>query len=323
MRKTFRWILAACLLAGSIEVPGAERTLTIATGGEGGVYHPLGVVLAALWTGNIEGLAVEEKTTGGSVENMRLVESGAAGAAFGTASVVYAAYHRTGPFKDSGKGKLLAIGALYPNAVQIVTLRKSGLRSLGDLKGKRVSVGAPGSGTEAITHDVLSAVGISYEQLGMAARVPFAETVSAVGDGRLDAASLSVGLGSSALEKLAAEHSIALVCMSPAEQDAIVAAHPAYTRYTIPQGSYSGVDYPCPTVQVANQLVVRADEDADLVYRLTKVMYENRADLAKVTPDLATLGPAYVMDATVIPLHPGALRYYREIGAVVPQRLLP
>lgn len=323
MRKIIRLLLPAVAVASPLAAPAADRPLSIATGGTGGVYYPLGVSLAELWTANIGGIKAEARATGGAVENIKLLESGDVGAALGIGSIVHQAYHGSAPFAEGDKGRVLAIGALYPNPAHIVTLSDSGIRSLSDLNGKRVSVGAPGSGTEVMSHDLLSAVGISFADLRMAARLSFTDTADAVGDGRLDAGILSVGLTSTALLEMARAHPMALVCMSEAEQDAIVAAHPFYRSYTIPARTYAGVEAACPTIQVANQLVVRADEDADLVYRLTKVMYQNLPALVEAAEDAAAISPKYAMDATVIPLHPGALRYYQEVGVAVPEHLLP
>jgi TRAP transporter TAXI family solute receptor len=206
--------------------------------------------------------------------------------------------------------------------MHIVTLVDSGIRTLADLRGKRVSVGAPGSGTEAMNRDMLAAVGMSFDQLAEAARLPFTATAAAIEHGRLDAGSLSVGLGSRALLDLASARHLALVCLSQAEQAAVTTAHSYYSRFAIPKDTYPGVDYACPTIQAANHLFVRADADPELVYRLTKVMFDNEAKLGKIQA-AAAAGTEYALQSTIIPLYPGALRYYRERGIQVPERLLP
>jgi TRAP transporter TAXI family solute receptor len=182
------------------------------------------------------------------------VISGEAYAALGlgTGNVVYEAYHGAGRFEKRGKQPLLAIGARYPNAIQIATLKDSGIEGLTDLKGKCVSVGAPGSGIEALNRDVFGAVGITYDQFETAARLSYAETTSAMKDGNLDAGSPSLGLGARALTDLASTRDMALVCMQPGETEAVTGAFPYYSAFVIPANTYPGVDHDCATIQVAN-----------------------------------------------------------------------
>jgi TRAP transporter TAXI family solute receptor len=310
-------------LSTSLPLQAQDKFISIATGGTAGIYFPLGGALAKLWTDRIAGVQATAEVTGASVENTRLVVSDEAQAALGTGNVVYEAYAGVGRFEKRGKQPILAISAVYPNAIQIVTLEGSGINTLPDLVGKRVSIGAPGSGTEAMNRDVFNAVGITYEQFAKAARLSYAETTNAMKDGNLDAGSLSVGLGSSALLDLASIRDMELVCMTEDEQSKVTAKFPYYSALTIPKGSYQGVDYDCPTIQVANHLFVRADAEEDLVYQMTKVMYENVAKLAQTKAAAATIEPGYALESTVIPLHPGAIKYFAEAGVEVPKHLRP
>jgi TRAP transporter TAXI family solute receptor len=306
----------------STQSAAADRFISVATGGTAGIYFPLGGAMGKLWTDNIPGVQATAEVTGASVENTRLVVSGEAFVALGTGNVVYEAHNGTGRFEKRGSQPVLAIGAMYPNAIQIATLAGSGIEGLEDLKGKRVSIGAPGSGTEVMNKDVFGAVGITYDALATAARLSYAETTSAMKDGNLDAGSLSVGLGASALLDLASTRDMDLVCMTEDEVDEITAKFPYYSAFTIPGGTYSGVEDDCLTIQVANHLFVRADSGEDLVYQMTKVLYENTDKLVQTTKAASTVSPAYAMESTVVPLHPGAARYYQEVGVQVPARLL-
>ena len=192
-----KYALALALaLSTSLPVQAQDKFISIATGGTAGIYFPLGGALAKLWTDRISGVQATAEVTGASVENTRLVVADEAQVALGTGNVVYEAYAGVGRFEKRGRQPILAISAVYPNAIQIVTLEGSGIRSLPDLVGKRVSIGAPGSGTEAMNRDVFNAVGITYDQFAKAARLSYAETTNAMKDGNLDAGSLSVGLGS-------------------------------------------------------------------------------------------------------------------------------
>ncbi len=310
----------AALLATSTATA-AERFVSIATGGTAGIYYPLGGALGKLWTDGIEGVQATAEVTGASVENTRLVVSDEAQVAIGTGNVVYEAYNGTGRFEPRGKQPILAIAALYPNAIQIATLEGADIEGLSDLKGKRVSVGAPGSGTEAMNKDVFEAAGITYDDFASAARLSYAETTAAMKDGNLDAGSLSVGLGASALVDLASTRDMRLVCMTDAEIDAVTEAFPFYSAFKIPGGTYTGVEADCPTIQVANHLFVKADADPDLVYQMTKILFENQPKLAQTSAAAAVVSPEYAMASTAVPLHPGALRYYEEIGIEVPEAL--
>jgi TRAP transporter TAXI family solute receptor len=321
---TFRTALAAtgvALILSALPATAADKFLSIATGGTAGIYYPLGGALGKLWTDGIDGVRATAEVTGASVENTRLVVSEEAQAAIGTGNVVYEAYNGTGRFEPRGKQPILAIGALYPNAIQIATLVESGIEGLTDLKGKRVSVGAPGSGTEAMNKDVFGAVGMGYDDFATAARLSYAETTGAMKDGNLDAGSLSVGLGASALVDLASTRDMALVCMTDEEIAAVTAEFPFYSAFIIPGGTYPGVEEDCPTIQVANHLFVHADADPDLVYQMTKLLFENQPKLEQTSAAAAVVSPEYAMASTVVPLHPGALRYYEETGVGVPEAL--
>lgn len=314
-------LIAAALMGSSAQASAADRFISIATGGTAGIYFPLGGALAKLWTDRIPDLQATAEVTGASVENTRLVVSEDAFAAIGTGNVIYEAYHGSGRFEARGAQPILAIGALYPNAIQIATLADTGIQGLGDLKGKRVSVGAPGSGTEAMNRDVFKALGMDYDAFAKTARLSYAETTSALKDGNLDAGSLSVGLGASALVDLASTRDMRLVCMTDAEIDAVTEAFPFYSAFKIPGGTYTGVEADCPTIQVANHLFVKADADPDLVYQMTKILFENQPKLAQTSAAAAVVSPEYAMASTAVPLHPGALRYYEEIGIEVPEAL--
>lgn len=300
----------------------AQQFISVATGGTAGIYFPLGGAMGKLWSDNIPDIQATAEVTGGSVENTRLVVSEEAFAALGTGNVVYEAYNGSGRFAKRGPQPVLAIGAMYPNAIQIATLAGSGINGLEDLKGKRVSVGAPGSGTEVMNKDVFGAIGMGYDQFASTARLSYAETTNAMKNGNLDAGSLSVGLGASALLDLASTREMALVCMTPDEVDKITAEFPYYAPFIIPGDTYPGVEQDCLSIQAANHLFVRADADDELVYQMTKVLYENTDKLVQTSRAAATISPAYAMQSTVVPLHPGAVRYYEEIGVEVPSRLL-
>ncbi len=321
LKRTALYLLALVLLTGAATAKTVR--ISIATGGTGGVYYPLGGGMAKVWSQYVPGVEASAEVTGASVENVRLVVSGKAQVALGTSGVVVTAYRGEGKFKKFGPQPILAIGAMYPNAWQFVTVAETGIRKVADIQGKRVSTGAPGSGTAVMTRAILKTLGYQPGKDFKEFRLSFAEQVAALKDGTIDVGAWSVGLGPGSLIDLSTTRKMVLVCLSPAEQKKIEASHPYYKPFTIPAGTYNGVDYDCPTVGTPNVLFVRADMDEDLVYQLTKALFEHKAELEKIHPAAKTIGPEYVLKATLIPLHPGAIRYYQEAGYRVPDALKP
>ncbi len=321
MKKALVFLVVVGLTAGAAVAKTVR--ISIATGGTGGVYYPLGGGMAKIWSEYVPGVEASAEVTGASVENVRLVVSGKAQVALGTSGVVVTAYKGEGKFKKFGPQPILAIGAMYPNAWQFVTVAETGIKKIPDIKGKRVSTGAPGSGTAVMTRAVLKTLGFEPGRDFKEFRLSFAEQVSALKDGTIDVGAWSVGLGPGSLIDLSTTRKMVLICMSKAEQEKVATAHPYYKPFTIPAGTYKGVNYDCPTVGTPNVLFVRADMDEELVYQLTKALFEHKGELEKIHPAAKTIGPEYVLQATLIPLHPGAIRYYQEAGYQVPDALKP
>ena len=194
----------------------AEEQLSIATGGTGGVYYPMGGGLAEVINRHIEGYSATAEVTGASVENMGLIATGDADLAIGLADTVYQAQSGTGRFEGQPLSMIRGIASLYANMVQIVTLADSGITSIQDLKGKRVSIGAPGSGTEVNANAILGAVGISYDDMDEQ-RLNFNETADALANGDIDAGFWSVGAPTSSILTLATTNSIVMIELSADE----------------------------------------------------------------------------------------------------------
>lgn len=300
----------------------ADEQLSVATGGTGGVYYPMGGGLAEIINKHVDGYAATAEVTGASVENMGLVATGDADFAIGLADTVYQAYTGTGKFDGQQLGDTRAVGSLYANMVQIVTLDGSGIASLEDLKGKRVSVGAPGSGTEVNARTIIEANGMSFDDFD-AQRLNFNETADALKNGDIDAGFWSVGAPTSSILNLATTNTIAIVPLSDDQVAKAQAVSPVMAPLSLPGGIYDGVADAVSTIGVPNVLVVSAQTSDDLVYAVTKALYENIADLQAVHPAANETTVEFSMNATPIPLHPGALRYYEEIGATIPDALRP
>ena len=316
----FGRLLCASALALVAPLAAAHNLLSIATGGTGGVYYPLGGGIAELINKHIPGYKAVAEVTGASVENMGLIARGDSDIAFSLADTAYQAYHGTGRF-DGRKLPVRAIAAVYPNAVQIVTLGNSDIKSLQDLKGKRVSVGAPGSGTEVNAKALLEANGIQYEDMNVQ-RLNFNETADALRDGQIDVGFWSVGPPTSSILNLAATRDIKLLSLTPEEIANARKVEPVFAAYTLRKGTYDKVD-DVATIGIPNVLVVSADMPAELANAVTKEIFERIDELIAIHPAANDTTIEFSLGSSPIPLHPGAIRYYEAAGHKVPDTLKP
>lgn len=318
--RFFRILAATAALAGAPAL--AQEQLSIATGGTGGVYYPIGGGLAEIINKHVEGYAATAEVTGASVENMGLIATGDADLAIALADTVQQAYLGTGRFEGQQIEATRALASIYANMIQIVVPADSDIQSLADLKGKRVSVGAPGSGTEVNAQTLLEANGVSFDDFD-AQRLNFNETADALANGDIDAGFWSVGSPTSSILNLATTNEIRILPLSAEEIAKAREADPTFTELTLAGGVYNGVDEPVPTLGVPNVLVVSAEMPDDLAYAITKAMFENIAELQAVHPAANETTVDFTMSATPVPLHPGALRYFEETGATIPDALRP
>ena len=314
--------LAAATLVLASTPAFAQEQLSIATGGTGGVYYPMGGGLAEIINNHIDGYAATAEVTGASVENMGLIATGDADVALALADTVQQAYTGTGKFEGQQLPMVRSIGVAYANMVQIVALEGSGITSLQDMVGKRISIGAPGSGTEVNAEQILSANGISYDDIDEQ-RLNFNETADALANGDIDAGFWSVGAPTSSILNLATTNNIVIIALSDAELAAADAANPVFATTTLAGGTYVGVDDDVKVIGVPNVLVVSSDMSDDLAYAITSAMFENIAELQAVHPAANETTVELALTASPIPLHPGAIRYFEETGATIPDALRP
>ena len=314
--------LAAATLVLASTPAFAQEQLSIATGGTGGVYYPMGGGLAEIINNHIDGYAATAEVTGASVENMGLIATGDADVALALADTVQQAYTGTGKFEGQQLPMVRSIGIAYANMVQIVALEGSGITSLQDMVGKRISIGAPGSGTEVNAEQILSANGISYDDIDEQ-RLNFNETADALANGDIDAGFWSVGAPTSSILNLATTNNIVITALSDEELAAADAANPVFATTTLAGGTYVGVDDDVKVIGVPNVLVVSSDMSDDLAYAITSAMFENIAELQAVHPAANETTVELALTASPIPLHPGAIRYFEETGATIPDALRP
>ncbi|MBT2786712.1 MULTISPECIES: TAXI family TRAP transporter solute-binding subunit [unclassified Halomonas] len=320
LRSLYTTAAAASLLA--VALPASAQQLSIATGGTGGVYYPIGGGFAEMINNHIEGAQATAEVTGASVENMGLIMRGDADLALALADTVYQAYNGTDDFEGRQVENIRALASVYPNAVQLVTLAESDIETIADLAGKRVSVGAPGSGTELNARALLEANGISYDDF-TPQRLNFNETADAIRDGDIDAGFWSVGPPTSSILNLAATRDIRLIGLSDEEVANARAEEEVFAPYELAAGMYDGMDEAVQTLGIPNVLVVNSEMDEELAYQLTQLLFENTDELIAVHPAANDTTVKFTMDSTPVPLHPGALRYFEEVGAEIPDRLRP
>lgn len=285
--------------------------LIVATGGTGGTYYPLGGGMADHITKNA-GITATAQATGASAENIRLLRDKKADIAFTQNDIAEYAAKGTNMFEKDGKIEAFkALGALYDETIQIVVSSDSNIKSVADLKDKRVSVGAPGSGTEVNAQQILEAYGLKFEDTQLQ-RLSFADSAKAIQDGQLDAAFQTAGTPTAAITELAATKGVKIIPIEADKIDAIIAKYPFYVKTTVPANTYQTVPEEVTTVSVKSMLVVRADLSEDLVYKITKAIFENTDKLGHAKAKEIKMDS--VLAGVSLPVHPGAKKFFDEKG---------
>jgi TRAP transporter TAXI family solute receptor len=317
-RLTFA--VAAVALLTVACAPSDRQVIAIGTGGTGGVYYPYGGGLAEVWTTKVPGVRAVAEVTGASVENVKLADRGETVIGLVMGDVAHQAYHGEGPFADDPQ-QVLAMAVMYPNVLQVVALESAGVDGLEQLAGRTVSTGAPGSGTAFMSRMVLEALGIGEDRIDVR-RLSFVESANALKDRTIDVGIWCVAPPTSSIMDLAATHRIRVVPFSPEEQQLLVERYPYYSTYELPAGVYTGVDAPVPTLSVWNLIICTASLPEDLVYQLTKTLFESNQHMQKIHPFARYTTPENALAHASIPLHPGAIRALEELGHQVPDRLV-
>lgn len=306
------------LLAGSGLALAAGRPalaadfINILTGGTSGVYYPLGVAMSKLFTDAIPGARPTVQATKASVENLNLLQQGRGELAFSLGDAMQLAWAGDADAGFPKKlDKLRTVGAIYANYIQVVAIKESGIKTLADLRGKRVSVGAPKSGTELNARAILAAAGLTYQDLGKVEYLPFGESVDLMKNRQLDATLQSAGLGVSSIRDLSNAVPITVVEI-PASIIAKVGA--PYIATPIPAKTYDGQDEAVQTAAVPNFLVTHAGVKDDLVYAMTKAVFEHVPALVAAQAAAKDIDPKLGAKNSPLPLHPGAEKYFREKG---------
>lgn len=303
---------AVVTLAAGAAAPAQAQFVNVLTGGTAGVYYPLGVALSKIYADKIPKSRPAVQATKASVENLVLLEAGKGEIAFTLGDSLVFAWNGD---KDAGfekpLKKLRGIAAIYPNYIQLVATASSGVKTLADLKGRSLSVGAAKSGTELNTRAILAAAGMDYKSLGKVEYLPFAESVDLMKNRQLDGTLQSAGLGVASIRDLASTNDITVVAI-PAETVKKIGA--PYLPVTIPANTYKGQTTPVETAAVVNFLVTHEGVSDDLVYQMTKTMFDNLDTMVASHAAAKDIKLANAQNGMPIPLHPGAARFYKEKG---------
>jgi TRAP transporter TAXI family solute receptor len=316
MRIRSRLFAIAAAAAVVLPAPSAmaQGFINVLTGGTSGVYYPLGVAIGKIFSEKIPNVKTQVQATKASVENLVLLQRGSGELAFTLGDSLKAAWDgdEEAGFKTK-LDKLRTIGAIYPNYIQIVATAESGIKTLADLKGKSLSVGAPKSGTELNSRAILSAAGMTYKDLGKVEYLPFAESVDLMKNRQLNATLQSAGLGVASLKDLSASGEISVVAVPKEIVDKI---GPPFVAATIPANTYTGQDKDVPTAAVVNYLVTSSAVSDDLAYQMTKLIFESLPELANSHVAGKEIKLQTAASGSPVPLHPGAIRYYKEKGLI-------
>lgn len=317
-RRHFLGSTAAALAVLSTPAFAAGRTFFgIATGGTGGTYYPLGGMLAQLISNTAElpdtKLSATAETGNASVANAQLLGRGEIESAFAAADILDAAYNGKNQFEDGALANLRAIGALYPETVQLVVRADSGIASFEDLKGKSISSGSPGSGQWQLLGDLLEAHGMTREDVSEDYS-SFSQSVDKIKDGNLDASLITAGLPTSSVTDLANGHDIAIVPLTGPAIAKLQETQPYYANSVIPAGSYKGVDADVETLAVRAIWATHEEVSDEIVYAVTKALYENTETLGNVHPMGKQISVEKALESVSIPVHAGAEKYYAEKG---------
>jgi TRAP transporter TAXI family solute receptor len=314
-RATLAWIAAAIALSVPPLAAQQPARISITTGGTGGVYYPMGGGMANVLSKYVPGMQATAEVTGGSVDNLKLINAGKAEVGFSMADAAWDATHGLDKFKDN-KVDARTLLVLYPNKMHVVTTDGTGITKLADLKGKRVSTGSPGSGTEIMALRMLEATGLDAKKDIKQERLGAAESVNAIKDRKIDAFFWSGGVPTAAVTDLAATPGIKIKLIDSAEVvDAMNKKYgPLYVKSTIPAGSYSGQDKPNEEVDVWNILVTNDKMSEQMAYNIVKTLVEKKPELVAVHKEAEKIELGSQSVGSPIPFHPGAKKYLEERG---------
>ena len=315
MKKIFKvstlLLVTAMMLASCSK--NAKKDYILATGGTGGTYYPFGGAIANIWNTKIENMNVTAQATGASAENLRLINKGEAEYAIVQNDVMDYAYNGTDLFAGEKLANIMTIGTLYPEVVQIAVSKDSGIKSIADFKGKRISVGDAGSGVEFNAKQIMEGYGLTFDDIKKS-NLSFKESAEGIQNGTLDGCFVTAGVPNAALQELAFTAGLTLVPVDGDAAKKICEKYGYYTQTTIPGGTYKGTDDDTPALAIKATLAVSSKLDDQTVYEMTKALFENLDELATAHAKGKEVSAKAAVTGVSVPFHPGAKKYFKEIG---------
>lgn len=315
MKKIFKvstlLLVTAMMLASCSK--NAKKDYILATGGTGGTYYPFGGAIANIWNTKIENMNVTAQATGASAENLRLINKGEAEYAIVQNDVMDYAYNGTDLFAGEKLANIMTIGTLYPEVVQIAVSKDSGIKSIADFKGKRISVGDAGSGVEFNAKQIMEGYGLTFDDIKKS-NLSFKESAEGIQNGTLDGCFVTAGVPNAALQELAFTAGLTLVPVDGEAAKKICEKYGYYTQTTIPGGTYKGTDDDTPALAIKATLAVSSKLDEQTVYEMTKALFENLEELATAHAKGKEVSAKAAVTGVSVPFHPGAKKYFKEIG---------
>ena len=317
MKKIIALLLAVVLVLALCACGGGKNlSMTMGTGGPTGTYYGFGGVLGQ-YMKNHAGVDVNVVSTDGSKANIEGVDAGDYQLATVQSDVMAYAWAGTRSFEENGKiDSFRVLGGLYAEAVQLITMDPE-IKSVADLAGRNVSIGAPGSGVYFNAIDVLAAAGLTEEDI-KPQYMSFGDSTDGLKDGKIDAAFIVAGAPTAAITELCTTNDAYLVPIDGEIAEKVMEASPYYTAYEIPAGTYAGQDEAVVTITVKATMIVSADADEEAVYNLTKAIFDNAADITKEHGKGAELSVENATSGMTAPFHAGAAKYFAEKGVTVP-----
>jgi len=314
LSRGFRALVVSTAIVAAPVAAQAEQFINILTGGTSGVYYPIGVALSKIYGDGIEGARTQVQSTKASVENLNLLQQGRGELALALGDSVKFAWEGDAEVGFAAPlDKLRGIAAAYPNFIQVAASASSGITSIEDFKGKAISVGAPKSGTELNARAIFGALGIAYADFSKTEYLPFAESVELMKNRQLDGTLQSAGLGVASIKDLATSVPTTIVSIPAGVADTLGAP---YVAATIPAGTYEGQTNDVPTVAIGNFFITHEGVDDETAYQMTKLLFENLPELVAAHAAARGILLEGALAGMPVPLHPGAERYYREVGLI-------
>lgn len=314
MRKILA--VALVLVFAFAGVASAQTFVSLATGGTGGTYYPIGGGMADIISRNLPDVQMTAETGNASVANLNLIGTNQIEMALVQNDVAYFAYNGQMMF-DKAYKNVRTVAVLYPETIQVIAMKKSGVKKITDLPGKRVSVGAPGSGVLADVQLIFRVLGYKFGDMNTDF-LDFNNTAQRMKDGQLDVGFVVAGYPTASIMDLATLHDITLVEFDEELIDKLHSEYPFFVKQVVPAGTYKGVDKDTTTVAVQAMWVCDAGLSDDLVYRITKAFWENVEDLYQVHARARQITLDTALEGVSVPVHPGAAKYYKEVGMEVP-----